>query len=126
MTPPGRAAGAELTASHLDPWHPDIECRTFDIEHIFDIEDFDIECSMLIDIDDFFIRYRVSIWNTFHIEGHISRFRRSREQIDIEVSYFSISTKNSSILYYDIVYDIEGLFHVRYRRSLLGSILYTI
>ena len=84
---------------------------------------------MLIDIDDdFFNRYRLSISEVFDIEGgshtiYIEGHERANRYRSFK---FSISTKNSSISYYDIVYDIEGLFHVRYRRSLLGSISYTI
>jgi hypothetical protein len=46
---------------HLDPCHPDIQCRTFKFDHdierydcyvnlVFDIEDFDIECSFDLDV----------------------------------------------------------------------------
>jgi hypothetical protein len=39
----------------------------------FDIEDFDIEC--LCDIDNFYIRYRLSTSNVFDIECHSTRYR---------------------------------------------------
>jgi hypothetical protein len=35
---------------------------------LYDVEDFDIECSF--DIDVFYIRYRISISKVFDIEGH--------------------------------------------------------
>ena len=47
----------------------------------FDIEDFDIECS--IDIDVLLIRYRLSISKVFDIEGRNTRYR-SLKIVDIE------------------------------------------
>jgi hypothetical protein len=84
------------------PWHPDIECRTFDIER--NIRYRRLRHRMLIDIDDFFIRYRISISNVFDIEGHISRYQRSHSifsnlskvtkgNVDIEVSSIRYRTK---------------------------------
>jgi hypothetical protein len=111
--------------SHLGPWHPDIECRTIDIER--NIRYRRLRYRMHIDIDDFFdsiscidiecVRYRSS---------HFSISKVTKGQIDIEVSYFSISTELFSMSYYDIVYDIEGLSDVRYRRSISESISCTI
>jgi hypothetical protein len=130
-----------VQVGHLDPCHPDIECRTFDIMSsvTFDIEDFDIECASYIDF--LHLRYRMSISNEFDIEGLIIRYRRS-QTFDIEgheqgcPSRYrgfmpSISNIERSISHVDIVFDIEGLqvSDVRYRRSchnISGSISYTI
>jgi hypothetical protein len=71
---------------HLDPWHPDIECRTHDIEQ--NIRYRSPRYRMHIDIEDFYIRYRVSISNVYDIEGHIYRYRRSRK--DSSISNFRI------------------------------------
>ncbi len=85
---PGPLALVTVTPSrsHLDPWHPDIECRTHDIER--NIRYRRLRYRMLIDIDDFHIRYRLSISNVVDIEGHISRYRRSRK--DQSISKFRI------------------------------------
>ncbi len=48
---------------------------------LWDIEDFDIECSF--DIDVFYILYRISISKVFDIEGHLTRNRRGHT-IDIK------------------------------------------
>jgi hypothetical protein len=52
----------------------------FDIVHI--------RYRVHIDIEDFYNRYRVSISKVYDIEGHISRYRRSRK--DISISKFRI------------------------------------
>jgi hypothetical protein len=110
---------------HLEPWHPDIECRTFDIER--NIRYRRLRYRMLvryrrflhsisyIDIEG--VRYRMSLYSISKLKNR--RFRRSRTGLsiskfrlfDIEHNY-SISCSASLS---DIVYDIEGLFHVRYR-----------
>jgi hypothetical protein len=109
----------------------------------FDIEDFDIECAF--DIDFLHLRYRMSIPKVYDIEGLIIRYRKTDEGhkpliskvmnrvVDIEVSCLryrtNISNKHRLISHVNIVYDIEGLSDVRYRRSchnISDSILYTI
>jgi hypothetical protein len=79
---------------------------------------------VLIDIDDFYNRYRVSISNVFDIEGHNSRYRKSRNGISI--SKFHIFRYRPKILRYRIMisytiskafltFDIEGHYRGRYR-----------
>jgi hypothetical protein len=79
---------------------------------------------MLIDIDDFFIRYRVSISNVFDIEGHISRYRRSRKRKS--TSKFRIFRYRPKFLRYRIkisctiskaflTFDIVSHYRGRYR-----------
>jgi hypothetical protein len=105
---------------HLD--HPDIECRTFDIDQ--NIRYRILRYRMLIDIDVFFNRYRISISEVFDIEGHIPSISKvTKGQIDIEVSNFRYRLK---ILRYRIMisytiskafltFDIEGHYRGRYR-----------
>jgi hypothetical protein len=89
----------------------------------FDIKDSDIKC--LFDIDVLHLRYRMSISKVIDIEGIIIRYRQS-QTFDIECHgkdcryrgfMPSISTIHCSISHTDIVYDMEGLSVVRYRRS---------
>jgi hypothetical protein len=79
---------------------------------------------MHIDIEDFYIRYRVPISNVFDIEGHISRYQRSRK--DKSISKFRIFRYRPKQFRYRIMisytiskaflaFDIEGQYRGRYR-----------
>ncbi len=108
--------------AHLDPWHPDIECWTFDIER--KIRYRILRYRMLIDIDVFFNWYRILISNMFDIEGHIPSISKvTKGQLDIEVSYLRYRLKffrYSIMISYTIskaflTFDIEGHYRGRYR-----------
>jgi hypothetical protein len=108
-----------ILGKHLEPWHPDIECRTFDIEQ--NIRYRRLRFRMLvryrrflhwisyIDIEG--VRYRMSLYSKLKNR----RYRRSRTGLSISKFRLFDIEHNDSISCSDIVYDIEGLFHVRYR-----------
>ncbi len=114
----------QRTDMHLEPWHPDIECRTHDIEQ--NIRYRSLRYRNHIDIEKFHNRYRMSISYVYDIEGHISRYRRSRKDKSISnFRFFDIDQNNVDIvLWYRIRY--RKFCHARYRRSISGSISYTI
>ena len=111
---------------HLGPCHPISSVGPSISNVTFDIEDFNIECSFDIDVLQLQkLRYRISISKVFDFERLIIRYRRSLT-IDIERQLQgcryrgfmpSISNKHPTISDVDIVYDIEGHYDVRYRRS---------
>jgi hypothetical protein len=106
---------------HLDPWHPDLECQTFDIER--NIRYRRLRYRMLvryrrflhsisfIDIEG--VRYRTSLYSISKLKNR--RYRRSRTGLSISKFCLFDIEHNYSISCSDIAYDIEGLFHVRYR-----------
>ncbi len=80
------SARNETKAEHLDPWHPDIERQTIDSDIQHNIRYRILRYRMLIDIDVFVIRYRISISTLIDIEGHIPSISKvTKRQFDIEV-----------------------------------------
>ena len=79
----------------------------------FDIEDVDIKCS--IDIEVFYIRYRISISKVFDIECHPTRYQRCKI-VDIEGQEQGSSCRSRSF-----VFSISNII-IRYR----ALISYTI